>query len=369
MPPNLTPEPEPLDREADVLRTVLDQLKPLFPTDWRIEVTEQPAQSGGRRPDAILRIASPDGNEAVILVEAKLGLEPRDVRYVLQQLETYRDDLTSPGERAPEMLLVTKYISPRARELVETVGASYADATGNLRLRVDQPAVFIATQGASANPWREERATKTLRGRPAARIVRALCDFQGPLTALELSQRARTSIGSTYRMLDFLEREALIRREGKGLVVQADWKGLIKRWTQDYGLQTRNVATAFIAPRGIEDALDRLRGASFTYAVTASLAAAAVAPVAEPRLAALFADEVDVAADELSLSPASVGANVLLVEPFDEVVYERKRTRNGITYCGLSQVAADLLTSPGRGPSEAEELLRWMELNEPEWRI
>lgn len=42
--------------------------------------------------------------------------------------------------------------------------------------------------------------------------------------------------------------------------------------------------------------------------------------------------------------------------------------RNGLTVAALSQVAADLLTGPGREPSEGEELLIWMKDNEDAWR-
>jgi len=59
---------------------------------------------------------------------------------------------------------------------------------------------------------------------------------------------------------------------------------------------------------------------------------------------------------------------VILAEPFDPVVYERNRELDGITYAAPRQNAADLLTSPGRGPSEAEELMEWMARNEDAWR-
>jgi hypothetical protein len=63
-----------------------------------------------------------------------------------------------------------------------------------------------------------------------------------------------------------------------------------------------------------------------------------------------------------------VGANVILAEPFDPVVYERSREQDGIACVAPSQNAADLLTSPGRGPAEAEELMEWMSRNEGAWR-
>jgi hypothetical protein len=34
-----------------------------------------------------------------------------------------------------------------------------------------------------------------------------------------------------------------------------------------------------------------------------------------------------------------------------------------------SQAAADLLTSSGRGPEEAEALIEWMLANEEAWRV
>ena len=68
------------------------------------------------------------------------------------------------------------------------------------------------------------------------------------------------------------------------------------------------------------------------------------------------------------MRPAEAGANVVLAEPFDPVVYERCREEEGISYVALGQNAADLLTSPGRGPVEAEELMDWMERHEDDWR-
>ena len=54
------------------------------------------------------------------------------------------------------------------------------------------------------------------------------------------------------------------------------------------------------------------------------------------------------------------GANVLLLRPYDPVVFERTWSEDGLVFASLRQVVADLLTSPGRAPSEGQELLRWM---------
>src|SRR5947207_21220 len=49
-------------------------------------------------------------------------------------------------------------------------------------------------------------------------------------------------------------------------------------------------------------------------------------------------------------------------------VMRRASKKNGVTIAAPSQVAADLLTSPGRGPNEAEALIEWMREHEDAWR-
>jgi hypothetical protein len=82
----------------------------------------------------------------------------------------------------------------------------------------------------------------------------------------------------------------------------------------------------------------------------------------------LYVESLDRAAEEWNLRPADAGGNVVLVLPADNWVFTGIEEMKAINYAAPSQVAADLLTSPGRGPAEAEELLRWMAANEEKWR-
>ena len=58
----------------------------------------------------------------------------------------------------------------------------------------------------------------------------------------------------------------------------------------------------------------------------------------------------------------------MLIEPEDDWVFVGSALRNGVSAVAISQAAADLLTSPGRGPAEAEALIAWMGENERAWR-
>ena len=92
------------------------------------------------------------------------------------------------------------------------------------------------------------------------------------------------------------------------------------------------------------------------------------APVAATRFAVVYVESVDEAVSALDLRIAERGANVILIEPEDDGVFEGSTLRNGLNVVAVSQVAADLLTSPGRGPAEAEALIAWMRENEGVWR-
>lgn len=81
-----------------------------------------------------------------------------------------------------------------------------------------------------------------------------------------------------------------------------------------------------------------------------------------------YVDDPAMIAESLSLKPTSTGTNVILLRPFDDVAHARSTRRDGVTYVAMSQLAADLLTGPGRMPEEAEAVLAWMRKNEYDWR-
>ena len=209
---------------------------------------------------------------------------------------------------------------------------------------------------------------RSLKGPTASRVIRALCDFRPPFGVQELAERSGTSLGSVSRVFAFLESDALIVRERYGPVTDVKWVDLIRRWTADYSFSKSNLTRTFLEPRGLPALLDKLRGDTWRYAITGSLAAAEIAPIAAPRLAAIYVDDVTEVAARLRLRPAEGSANVILAEPFDPVVYDRMRQTDGIYYAAPSQVAADLLTGPGRSAAEGEELIRWMQEYEEDWR-
>jgi hypothetical protein len=195
-----------------------------------------------------------------------------------------------------------------------------------------------------------------------------LVDRRQPPKVRELATATKLDAGYVSRVLAFLDTEALVTRVGYGRMKGVDWPALLRRWAQEAPLESRGETRALLEPRGLNSLVSRLAKSDERYAITGTLAAATFAPVAPPRLATIWIRDAAGAATRLGLRPTETGANVLLLEPADEVVFEGAVQRDGVWYAAPSQVAADLLTSPGRGPAEAEELIGWMQANEEAWR-
>ena len=351
---------------SDVLRLCLQQLRVQLPEGWSLVPV---AAAGGRDRDfdAVLSVSGPDGTTASLVIEAKRVLERRDVLAVSERLR-------GAAGRFPNAwtVVVARYLAPSVREALAEQGVSYIDATGNMRLVVSAPGLFIANRGADNDPWRGPgRPRGTLKGVPAAKVVRALVDYTGPWSIRELIDRSGASTGATYRVVEYLEREDLVTRDEDGKIVLRDWRRLLQQWSKDYGFVRSSRMTRYIEPRGLATLLTKATDvAGVQYAVTGTTAAAEWAPYAQARSALVYVTDAAQAAEAWGLRPAESGANVLLAEPATDVVFERTiTTADGTVIVAPAQVAVDLMTGPGRNPAEAEELMDWMERNESSWRL
>jgi len=269
------------------------------------------------------------------------------------------------------VLVVAPWLSPRSQELLDKESINFIDLTGNALVRLENPAVYIKTTGATRNPDPEPRGRARVRGPKAARLVRLLADVRPPYGVREIANVTQLAPGYVSRLLDALNREALIERSRKGEVESVNVPALLRRWAESYDVLKTNETWRFIAPGGVAKAVQLLAEESPTarVAITGSFAAVRFAPVAAPALVLAYCQDIPPVADALDLLPADDGANVLLLRPFDRVVWDRTTTNNGVTYVAPSQAVVDCLTGTGRMPAEGEALLKWMAENESRWRL
>jgi hypothetical protein len=343
--------------KAQTLRTVERLVADALPPRWSFRPTREAAK-GRRRADARWSLKAPDGSAAVFVVETKRSLLGTQLDQVLARL----------AELDGLPLVAAPYLSPTLRAALAGREVSYADSTGNLRIVADTPGLLLGRAGARKDPWPSDESLRSLRGRGAGRAVRALVDFRPPYGVRDLADRAAVPLGTLSRVLDLLNREGLVTRKPNGPVASIDWERAIRRWAQDYDFARSNQVATFLEPRGLDAFASKLAELKSPYCATGAFAAQRFAPIAPARQVAVYVDDIARTAERLRLRPADSGANVVLAEPYDPVVFERATPRNGLRVVAASQLAVDLLTGPGREPSEGNELLVWMAKNEDAWR-
>ena len=348
--------------ETQVARHVERALAERVPPGWSLYARTE-APTGRYQVDLLAKIASPAGATAVLVIEIKRTLEPRGVLQAVEQLSA----ITAGALPQAVPIVAASYLSPRVRTLLRDRGVGYIDTTGNVRIEASTPGLFISADGVDRDPWPRDHKLQSLRGRGTARAVRAIVDTIPPYGVRELAQSTSVSAPTLSRVLDLLEREAIVTRV-RGAVSTVDWQGAIRRWTEDYDQTESNTSTVALEPRGLTALEKKLRTTKLRYVATGAFAAQRFDPIAPARQAAIYVTDAIEFIDHLDLRETEAGANVVILEPFDPVVFDRAVDRDGLRCVAPSQLAADLLTGPGREPSQGEHLLKWMENNEHVWR-
>lgn len=351
--------------ERELARIAADEIRSRLPPSWSLTGSVAPEPGMATRPDMILTLTAPDGRKRRLLIELRQTVQAREVGPITERIARFTTQQTGALG-----VVAARYLSPQTRERLVKRGMGYVDATGNLRIQLDDPALFVADRGRDSDPWRGPgRPSGSLRGVPAAKVVRTLTDIPGDWAITELIEVSGASTGATYRVVDVLESEGLVHRSARGVISVPNWADLLRRWGRDYGFVRSNDVSQWIAPRGLDHLRQRISSSHVRYAVTGTLAAAQWAAYAPARSAMLYVVDSRTAAEEWDLRSADGGANVMLAEPKSEVPFVRTvSTTKGLTLAAPAQVVVDLMTGPGRSPSEAEELLSWMVANEQSWR-
>lgn len=357
--------------ERQILEQCLEHLRRHLPPLWEVRGAGEPLGAG--LVDATVMISSPSGGTLRLIFQTRRALAGRDLEIVTANFE-------GPRHRWPHAVPVVAagYLSPAVRDRLRAMSLSHVDATGNLWLAASQPGLFVLTQGATSDPWRGPgRPRGTLKGTPAARVVRALLDFSQPWKIRDLIERSGASVGATYRVVEHLEREGLVARTETSVIVVPEWRALLEAWAHDYDFFRAGHVATYLAPRGLPWLLHRIAETDgVRYAVTGTFAVPPGARHASPRVAMIYVENAAAARDAWDLRSTESGQNTLLCEAPGTAALQRARLTNDpdldpagdVRLARPAQVAVDLLSAPGRGPEEARALLDWMERNESAWR-
>jgi hypothetical protein len=344
-------------------------LRDILPSNWQVEAVKQAtlAAAPSSTADWLLRLTAPNGTGATLPVEERKALSPREASTFLPPI-AQRVRLMSGGL---PLLLVAPWLSRRTQELLAIQDVNYIDLTGNVFLSLGNPPLFIKTEGAARNPHPKQQGRMRFRGPKAGRLIRFLLDVAPPYTAKQLVAATGLTPGYVSRLLDALHGEALLERPERGPVESVDVANLVRRWAEAYDVFESNETLKVIAPAGSKALLQELkvrRPQDSKLVVSGSFAATAMAPITAPALLIGYCDKPAELAQEFDLLPSDEGSNVILMKPYDQVVWQHAPFHGGLSYASPPQVAVDCLTGNGRMPEEGEALLDWMVDHEPAWR-
>lgn len=355
----------PLERDEEIFTRVAEQIRAAIPKDFNVQMSAliQPLLKK-QYLDAILEIKIPSIPTVEFATEVKRTLNRPQMLAALDQLSRITDDNY-------KKLVAAKYIPEAIQKELKDRGISFADATGNVSINLENPLLVINTRGASTDPWKGPgRLTQSFKGISAGQIVRTLCDYRSPIKIRDLIIESGASRGSAYRMVDYLiENKFITKQEGSQVSVN-DWQRLLLAWSGEVNILNSGVRKSFVNSRGLDDLQNKLTEVDVgKYVLTGSLAAEKYYPYADPYTALIYTTNIDALASELGLIETTKGANVILASPNTPIVFDRTVRYKQMNIAAPAQIAADLLSGPGRNPEEGRALLKWMEVNENAWRI
>ena len=334
---------------------MLPAIARLLPDTWSVSI-----EASGNQIDGDLLLRGPRDQRLRYALQWKRSAQ--SISTVMAVLRDQARTVDGP------VVYFSDYLGKSLRTALEAEGFSYADATGWVRLSSEDPLVLLTGQGATKAPSLDQSTETTrLNGSAAGRIVRTLCERDLPIGVRELAAAAGISPGSVSKLLPTLVREGIIDRDPRGSVTVVRRRDLISRWAQDYSFSKTNRQVAYyLAPRGLDRLLDRIAETQISATLTGSAAARQMlAPgttsVVPLKLLALYSRAPESLARELGLvSTERANANVMIAVPQDDAVLDSPRAP-------VALVLADLLTLPGRGNAEPEQLMDALAPRDPAW--
>lgn len=326
----------------------------------RVEFRDNPRGVADNGIDLIGSLITNAGKRPLV-VEVKPNGQPRWARNAANALALYRTK--NPSAYG---ILVAPYITEEAGRIAAENGIGYVDLAGNCRIAFDQ--VYIRREGRE-NKFTRKRDLRSLFSPKAERVLRMLLlEPKRGWKVEELAKVADVSLGQASNVKKLLDDREWLRRGERGLEL-IDPKKLLTEWSQNFDPSRSRSSDLFsLDPIGkieskIADACKRL---GVRYALTGFSGAARLAPAVRYQRASVYiAEKLDEVATAVGLRPVTSGANVSVIEPYDDGVFAGTRKIGGADVASPVQVFLDLSAIPGRGEEAADALLR--EVIEPSW--
>lgn len=354
-------KPSTLERDAaDQLTAVLRKVPFLESARLQREST-----LGDSRADFILAVRSQSLSRRLVC-KVKPNGQPRIAR---EACLTLRDYVRSDERDYP--VFIAPYISPAAAAICEQFQVGYFDRAGNCRLAFDR--VFIQREG-FPNLSVQRRDLRSLYSPKAERILRVLVTAAKRSWRMQdLAHEAGVSLGQVANVKRLLSDREWIEADANGIRLRSLESAvlpILKEWAGNYRME-RSTAREYYSLKPIPQMETAIAEASRQLrarcALTGLSGAVRLAPaVRYQRITGYVLGDLTVLADRLELRPVASGANVTILEPYDEGVFYGSREVERVPVASPVQLYLDLMQIKGRGEEAAAAIVE--EVITPAWR-
>lgn len=345
------PEKEALRQAARKLADLVEASDP--------EVAQNPdVRVGGNGVDATVRVGA-----VTFVVEWKASGTTAAISGAAEQIRRVAEEL---GQGAVPVVAVP-FMGELGRSLCEEAGVSWIDLSGNASLSA--PGLRVRIEG-RPNQFKSPGRPSNVFASKSSRVSRWLLMHPGErMSQREIARATGLDEGFTSRVVRRLEEDGLIDRAPNGAVRPSDPGLLLDAWRDGYDFSKHHVVRGHVPSRS-GDALVRLLAERFArsevaYAATGLGAAWLLSRFAGFRIATFYLEELPATGvlEELSYREEDRGANLWLVLPKDDGVFQGASEVEGIRCVHPVQVYLDLKGHPERSSEAAEdlraELLDW----------
>lgn len=285
-------------------------------------------------------------------LEAKSQGEPRLIRLAINQLKDYLKNTKDTYG-----ILAAPYLSDTSRQICKEAGIGCIDLAGNAFIVVGN--IYIDVSGVP-NPFPSSRISKSIFSPKSSRVLRVLLSDPSKKWYVEdLSREAGISIGLTSRVKQSLLAMEWIREENKSFNLVKP-EEVLNQWVGNYSYK-KNSAFSYYSMLSDEDLEAAIKTEcekrKYRYGLAMFSGARKVAPfVRFMKFFSYIDGRIDDIAAALQLKKVDSGANVTLLQPYDEGVFYGLQNVRETNVVSDIQLYLDLKGYKGRGEEAAQAI-------------
>ncbi len=339
--------------EKEIQQRLRKQIKSLLsPIQIKSVKQEYPIQNQ-RIADLVVKTRYKN-KDTVFVIEVKSIGEPRHIEQAITQVKLLSKEIPNSYP-----LVASSFISETSREICKKLNVGYIDLFGNIY--IDLPKIHIEKESKKTKQV-EKKKQKKLFSPVATRIIRSLLsEPSGQWTIQSLSEKSEVSLGYAHRVVEKLIDKKLLERNKNYRLVLIDKSSLLDAWRDSYTFKNNKIYSYYTFEKNKNSLFNEIKKTSqlieSQYALTLHSGASFIAPYVRYTDVHLYIkSDMDKWIQKLDLRPVESGANIYLIEPYDEGVLQNLQTIKGNKIVSNIQLYLDLYSYPKRGREQAEKI-------------